>query len=120
MCVPEEKFGEMMKYYRSVLREAALEYVIFGHIGDNHVHLNILPKNTEELELGQKIYKQFAKKAVEYGGSVSAEHGIGKIKVEFLKIMYNEKEIEQMRAVKRALDPLLIFNCGNIFEIKDV
>jgi len=120
MCVPEEKFGEMMKYYRSVLREAALEYVIFGHIGDNHVHLNILPKNTEELELGLKIYKQFAKKAVEYGGSVSAEHGIGKIKVEFLKIMYNEKEIEQMRAVKRALDPLLIFNCGNIFEIKDV
>jgi len=120
MCVPEEKFGEMMKYYHSVLREAALEYVIFGHIGDNHVHLNILPKNTEELDIGLKIYEQFAKKAVEYGGSVSAEHGIGRIKVEFLKIMYDEKEIEQMRTVKRALDPLLIFNCGNIFEIKGV
>jgi D-lactate dehydrogenase (cytochrome) len=120
MCVPEEKFGEMMKYYHSVLREAALEYVIFGHIGDNHVHLNILPKNTEELNIGLKIYEQFAKKAVEYGGSVSAEHGIGRIKVEFLKFMYDEKEIEQMRTVKRALDPLLIFNCGNIFEIKGV
>jgi len=120
MCVPEEKFGEMMKYYHSVLREASLEYVIFGHIGDNHVHLNILPKNTEELEFGLKIYEQFAKKAVEYGGSISAEHGIGRIKVDFLKFMYDEKEIEQMRAVKRALDSSLMFNCGNIFEIKEV
>jgi D-lactate dehydrogenase (cytochrome) len=120
MCVPEEKLDEMMKYYHSVLREAALEYVIFGHIGDNHVHLNILPKNTEELEHGLKIYKLFAEKAVEYGGSVSAEHGIGKIKIEFLKFMYSEEEIEQMRAVKRALDPLLIFNSGNIFESKAV
>ena len=118
MCVPDEKLGEMMKYYHSVLRQAALEYVIFGHIGDNHVHVNILPKNTEELDLGQKIYEKFAKKAVEYGGSVSAEHGIGKIKLEFLKFMYDEKEIEQMRAVKKALDPSLLFNCGNIFEFK--
>ena len=120
MCVPEEKFGEMMKHYHSVLRKAALEYVIFGHIGDNHVHINILPKNTDELELGLKIYEEFAKKAVKYNGTVSAEHGIGKIKVEFLKIMYSEKEIEQMRAVKKALDPFLLFNCGNIFEIKEV
>ena len=120
MCVPEEKFGEMMKLYHSVLRKAALEYVIFGHIGDNHVHINILPKNTDELELGLKIYEQFAKKAVKYNGTVSAEHGIGKIKVDFLKIMYSEKEIEQMRAVKKALDPFLLFNCGNIFEIKEV
>lgn len=116
MCVPDEKLGEMMKYYHSVLRQAALEYVIFGHIGDNHVHVNILPKNTEELDLGQKIYEKFAKKAVEYDGSVSAEHGIGKIKLDFLKFMYNEKEIEEMRTVKKALDPSLLFNCGNIFE----
>jgi len=118
ISVPEENFSNIMQYYHSVLQEAALEYVIFGHIGDFHVHLNILPKNIEELELGQKFYEQFAKKAVEYDGSVSAEHGIGKIKIEFLKIMYNEKEIEQMRSVKIALDPLLMFNCGNIFEIQ--
>jgi D-lactate dehydrogenase (cytochrome) len=117
ISVPEEKFDEMMKYYHSVLREASLDYVIFGHIGDYHVHVNILPKNTEELELGLKIYEKFAMKAVDYGGTVSAEHGIGKIKRDFLKIMYNEKDIEDMREVKRALDPLLMFNCGNIFEI---
>ena len=117
MSVPEEKFRDMMKYYHSVLREAKLEYVIFGHIGDNHVHLNILPKNIKELELGMELYEKFARKAVEFGGSVSAEHGIGRIKINFLKVMYSEEEIEEMRNVKKALDPSLLFNCGNIFEI---
>jgi D-lactate dehydrogenase (cytochrome) len=117
MSVPEEKFRDMMKYYHSVLQEAKLEYVIFGHIGNNHVHVNILPKNIEELEFGLKIYEKFAKKAVTYGGSISAEHGIGRMKIEFLKIMYTEKEIEEMRTIKKAFDPSLLFNCGNIFEI---
>jgi D-lactate dehydrogenase (cytochrome) len=117
MSVPQNRFRDMMKYYHSVLKKAQLEYVIFGHIGDNHVHLNILPKNTEELELGMELYEKFAKKAVEFGGSVSAEHGIGRIKIAFLKIMYSEKEIEEMRSIKKALDPSLLFNCGNIFEI---
>jgi len=117
MSVPEDKFRDMMEYYHSILRKANLEYVIFGHIGDNHVHLNILPKNIEELELGMELYEKFAQKAVDFGGSVSAEHGIGRIKIDFLKIMYSEKEIEEMRVLKRALDPSLMFNCGNIFEI---
>ena len=117
MSVPEEKFRDMMKYYHSVLQEAKLEYVIFGHIGNNHVHVNILPKNIEELEFGLKIYEKFAKKAVTHGGSISAEHGIGRMKIEFLKIMYTEKEIEEMRTIKKAFDPSLLFNCGNIFEI---
>jgi D-lactate dehydrogenase (cytochrome) len=75
----------------------------------------------EELRLGEKIYEMFAEKAVEYGGSVSGEHGIGKIKREYLKIMYNQEELEEMRLIKRILDPSLILNVGNIvdFEAKE-
>jgi FAD/FMN-containing dehydrogenase len=58
----------------------------------------------------------FAEKAVAFGGSVSAEHGIGKLKAKFLKTMFSPAEIEQMRTVKRALDPSLLLNPGNIFE----
>jgi D-lactate dehydrogenase (cytochrome) len=58
----------------------------------------------------------FAEKAVAFGGSVSAEHGIGKLKAKFLKTMYRPSEIEEMRAVKQALDPELLLNPGNIFE----
>ena len=114
ICVPEKYFRSMMEYYHTVLREANLDYVIFGHIGENHVHVNILPNNMDELRLGEEIYEKFAKKAVNYGGSISAEHGIGKIKIDFLKIMYNPKDLEEMRIIKRSLDPLLILNYGNI------
>jgi len=89
MSVPHKHFRSMMQYYHSVLQDANLEYVIYGHLGNNHVHVNILPKNMEDFRLGEKIYEKFAKKAVEYGGSISAEHGIGRLKTEYLQIMYN-------------------------------
>jgi len=117
MSVPREHIKEMMKYYHKILDETGLDYVIWGHIGNFHVHVNILPRNSEELELGLKIYKKFAEKAVFFGGSISAEHGIGRLKTEYLKIMYSEDEIEEMRRIKRILDPQAIFNKGNIFEI---
>ena len=119
MSVPEDNFRDMMKFYHSVLENANLEYAIFGHIGDNHVHVNILPKNMEELRLGEEIYEKFAKKAVEYGGSISGEHGVGKIKREYLKIMYSQEELDEMRRIKKILDPSLILNYGNIIRFKD-
>ncbi|MHA2325213.1 MAG: FAD-binding oxidoreductase [Promethearchaeota archaeon] len=119
MSVPEKKFRAIMNFYHTELDNAQLDYVIYGHLGDCHVHVNILPKNMKEFRLGEKIYKRFAEKAVEYGGSISAEHGIGKIKKEYLKLMYSEKDLNNMRSLKRALDPSLILNSGNIFSIEE-
>ncbi len=116
MSVEDQHLTDIMHFYHKALKEEGLEYVIWGHIGDNHVHVNILPKNMVELELGKQLYKKFAKKAVEYGGSVSAEHGIGIIKHEYLEIMYGEVGINQMRAVKCKLDPNCIINCDKIFS----
>jgi len=118
MSVPEKYLKEMMKFYHTELNNANLEYVIFGHLGDNHMHVNILPKTMEELKLGEIIYGKFAEKAVEYGGSISGEHGIGKIKREYLKIMYSQKELDEMRLIKKTLDPSLVLNYGNIVNFK--
>lgn len=118
MSVPDINFRNMMKYYHTILQNANLDYVIYGHIGDYHVHVNILPKNMEEFRLGEEIYEKFATKAVEYAGSISAEHGIGKIKRKYLKIMYGQQELDEMRQLKKTLDPSLILNCGNIVNIK--
>ncbi|MHA1516692.1 MAG: FAD-binding oxidoreductase, partial [Candidatus Heimdallarchaeaceae archaeon] len=115
MSVEHEHFREMMNIYRESLEEHNLESATWGHIGDSHVHVNILPRNLEELELGKKLYKKFAQKAVEFGGSVSAEHGIGKIKAEYLIVMYGEDGVNQMRDVKNVLDPQDLFNKGNMF-----
>ncbi|NYT12525.1 MAG: FAD-binding oxidoreductase [Methanomassiliicoccales archaeon] len=116
ISVPDGSLLEMMSFYTSRMDTSGLDYVIFGHIGDNHPHLNILPRNQEELERGKVLYQEFAQKAVALGGSVSAEHGIGKLKRDFLRIMYGDKGVEEMRRIKRSLDPGWMLSPGNIFE----
>ncbi len=114
MAVPDSHLDTIITYYKQLLDKAKMEYIIFGHIGDNHLHVNILPRTDAEVDQGMMIYKQFAQKAVKLGGTVSAEHGIGKLKRSFLQIMYGESGLEEMAAVKRALDPAWILNPGNM------
>ena len=114
MAVPDEHMETMIAFYKKTLEVAGMEYIMFGHIGNNHLHVNILPRTDEEVDQGMEIYKQFSKKAVELGGTVSAEHGIGKLKRPFLRIMYGDKGLEEMAVVKRALDPNWLLNPGNM------
>jgi D-lactate dehydrogenase (cytochrome) len=114
MAVPDEHMETMIAYYKKTLDDAGMEYIMFGHIGDNHLHVNILPRTDAEVDQGMEIYKQFAKKAVELGGTVSAEHGIGKLKRPFLRIMYGDEGLEAMASVKWSLDPYWILNPGNM------
>ena len=116
LAVPDERLADMWAVYRDALAGAGLEWAAFGHIGNNHVHINILPRDMADLQKALGLYQMFAEKAVAFGGSVSAEHGVGKLKAKFLKTMFSPAEIEEMRAVKRALDPAMLLNPGNIFE----
>ncbi len=116
MSVPDETFAEMLEFYQSTLRSSDLRYTIFGHIGDNHVHVNILPRNDEEAARAREIYLRFVKRAVEVGGTISAEHGIGKLKREYLRLLYNDEQLREMAALKRAFDPAGILGRGNIFD----
>ncbi|MFW5802289.1 MAG: FAD-binding oxidoreductase [Verrucomicrobiota bacterium] len=105
MAVPDEHLGEIMRLYREGLARSGLDAVIFGHIGDNHVHVNIIPRSPEEYEAGKRLYRDFARRVVEMNGSVAAEHGIGKLKVPFLTLMLGEEGLNQMREVKAVFDP---------------
>ncbi len=115
LAVPDERLRDMWQIYYSALEAADLEWVAFGHIGNNHIHINIMPRNQSELQLGLELYERFAAKAVEFGGTVSAEHGIGKMKIKFLELMYSPNQLAEMQAVKLALDPDGMLNPGNIF-----
>jgi len=115
IAVPHEAFPRMFETYRAGLAGTGLRSVIFGHIGDSHLHLNILPRDAEELERAEEIALGFARAGVQLGGTVSAEHGIGKLKHEFLKILYGEEGLREMAAVKRALDPSGVLNRGVLF-----
>jgi D-lactate dehydrogenase (cytochrome) len=114
MAVPDEYLETIIAFYKQLLEEAKMEYIMFGHIGDNHLHVNILPRTNEEVDAGMQLYQRFARKAVELDGTVSAEHGIGKLKRPFLQVMYGEAGLQEMAAVKRALDPNWILNPGNM------
>lgn len=115
IAVPQSHFGEFFNFYRRVTRDSPVEYVIFGHIGENHLHLNFFPKNTKEKEQVNRIYTEAVTRAVQARGTVSAEHGIGKLKHKYLEMMYGKRGIMEMVRVKKEIDPFCIFGLNNIF-----
>lgn len=114
-AVPFRQNRAIIAYYRERLEPVlARQYVIYGHIGDGHVHVNMLPATPEQAEIATGFLTEFAKKAVELGGTVSAEHGLGKRKAHLLALQYAPEHIEAMKAVKRRLDPLWLLGRGTL------
>ena len=118
MAVPDEAFPSFLKFYKDTLDASGIDYVIFGHIGDCHLHANLLPKNDEEAERSRHIYGRCVAQAIMLGGCVSAEHGIGKLKRKYLDAMMGERYLNEMAEVKRAFDPKGILGRGNMFDPK--
>ena len=116
MAVPDGDFASFLRYYKETLDASGLEYVIFGHIGDCHLHANILPKNANEAEKARHIYGRCVAQAIMLGGTVSAEHGIGKLKRKYLAAMMGERYLNEMADLKKAFDPNSILGRGNMFE----
>jgi D-lactate dehydrogenase (cytochrome) len=115
-AVPDDRLVDIMKIYGKRLVESRLEHYVIGHIAENHLHVNILPRSLPELETGMQLVRLLAQDAVDIGGVISAEHGIGKMKRDFMTIMFQDEEIEAMIATKRAIDPNWILCRGNIFN----
>lgn len=116
MAVPDAHLREMYFLYRSALDSAGLDYAIFGHAGDNHFHVNMLPRDQEELDRGKALYRTFAEEAVRRGGAVAAEHGIGRLKKDFLRIQYGLPELETLLKIRRFFDPHGLLNRGVLFD----
>ena len=66
----------------------------------------------QDFEKAKVVYSEFAIKAVDLGGSPTAEHGIGKVKVDYMRMLYGEDALTRLTAIKRILDPKLILNRG--------
>jgi D-lactate dehydrogenase (cytochrome) len=118
MAVPDDKFASFLRFYKQKLEESGLDYVIFGHIGDNHLHANMIPKNDEEATKARHLYGRFIAQAIMLGGTISAEHGIGKHKAKYLYVQYGERYLNEMAELKRAFDPHGILGRGNMFDAK--
>jgi FAD/FMN-containing dehydrogenase len=114
-AVPVEKGREILAIYRQTLaRDLRLPYVCYGHIGDAHVHLNTFPANQEEYLRAKQVMNDLAYPVVELGGTVGAEHGLGKRKAHLLSIQYKPEVIEAMQAVRHRLNPQGLLGAGTL------
>jgi D-lactate dehydrogenase (cytochrome) len=117
MAVPFAHFAEMNAIYRHGFASRGLDYAIWGHISDGNVHPNVIPRSFEDIEKGQEAILGFGCEAARLGGSPLAEHGVGRnvVKQTLLRQLYGDEGLEQMKDVKRALDPEWKLAPGVIF-----
>lgn len=118
-AVPHNEFLEYYYFCKNIMKKNKLNYVAYGHFGDSHIHLNILPENEEEFLKGIYLYKELCNKAIDLNGTISAEHGVGKSKKNYLIKMYGQDGVEQMFKIKKAFDRNLILGYGNIFNYSE-
>ena len=115
MSVPDCCLEKVFEMYRADLAREGFCSSLFGHIGNNHLHCNIIPRSEEEYQRGKQLYERWAEEVVRMGGTVSAEHGIGKLKPWLLRKLYTGDELQAMLELKRLFDPEMRLNPGNIF-----
>jgi FAD/FMN-containing dehydrogenase len=117
-AVPLDKNRELLSTYKSKLQKAVGDnFVIFGHIGDAHLHINTFSDSPEHFAAAKAVTTELARDAVSLGGTVGAEHGLGKRKAHLLEIQYLPAQIEAMRAVKRRFDPNWILGQGTLLQM---
>lgn len=117
-AVPLDRNREMLRRYHERLSSEDIgAYVLYGHIGDAHVHVNVLPESAEQAERAAALLLEFASEVVAMGGTVSAEHGLGKQKAHLLPLQYPQEYIDAMIKVKRHLDPLWLLGRGTLLPI---
>jgi D-lactate dehydrogenase (cytochrome) len=117
MIVPFDQFAEMLAIYRRGYERRSLPYAIWGHVSDGNVHPNVIPRTLADVRRGQEAILEFGREVVARGGSPLSEHGVGRsqVKQALLRLLYGDGGIEEMRAVKRALDPEWKLAPGVIF-----
>jgi len=113
--VPPENFQELLDSAHALLQECEIEYLLFGHLGDCHLHFHLIPTQDQQ-STALKVYGQIVEKSAELGGVYSAEHGTGKRKHQDFIKCYGKEAVQQIRQTKATLDPNFLLNRGNVIE----
>lgn len=111
-----KNFGDIVTMYRMDAADKDIKIAIFGHIANNHVHVNILPKNYEEYVIGKNLVEKWAKNVSSEDSIIFSEHGIGKVKKQLFKHVTNIKILDNIKKIKKTLDSNNIFNPGNMMD----
>ena len=117
LVVPFDRMADALALYRAVLERSGLDYAIWGHLSDGNLHPNVIPASLDDMLRGRSALLEMARAAIGMGGAPLAEHGVGRslVKQQLLRELYGEHGIEEMRRVKRALDPAWKLAPGVLF-----
>jgi D-lactate dehydrogenase (cytochrome) len=117
MIVPFDRLEELLAFYGDEFARRGLDAATWGHISDGNLHPNVIPRSFADVESGKAAILAFGREAIRLGGSPLAEHGVGRhpVKQQLLEELYGRAGIEEMRRVKRAIDPEWKMAPGVIF-----
>jgi D-lactate dehydrogenase (cytochrome) len=109
----------MLALIREAFERRGLDYAIWGHISDGNIHPNVIPSSLADVNAARDAILELGRAVVRLGGCPLAEHGVGRsaLKQALLRDLYGDRGIEEMRTVKRALDPEWKLAPGVLFEI---
>ena len=114
ITVPRSKLPELLARIGEVSEKYGFKIPCFGHTGDGNVHTNVMVENLEDLDKGHEAITEIFKIAIDLGGTLSGEHGIGLAKAPFMTLAFNEAEMALFRSLKAAFDPNNILNPGKM------
>ncbi|WP_433957398.1 FAD-binding oxidoreductase [Cytobacillus horneckiae] len=115
--IPRSKIPEMFKRLKEIKIKYDIDLVVFGHAGDGNLHPNIIADKRDKAEMKrvEQAVTEIFSTAIELGGTLSGEHGIGTMKIPFMEMELGGAGLEMMKRMKTAWDPLNIMNPGKIF-----
>ena len=107
MVVPFDRLEELLTAYETSFGAHGLDVAIWGHISDGNLHPNVIPRSFADVEAGKAVILELGREAIRLGGAPLAEHGVGRnrVKQRLLEQLYGHEGIDDMRAVKQAIDP---------------
>ena len=116
ICVPRSKVPDMIRRVDAIAQRYAIPIVNFGHAGDGNIHVNIMVDTKQEgqLEKAQAAIKEVFAAALDFGGTMSGEHGVGNTKAAYIPMELDPAAVAYMQTIKNALDPKNILNPGKI------
>ena len=113
--VPPENFQEFLSYTHQLIRQYDVEYLLFGHLGDCHLHFHLIHSKKDQ-DKANTIYNKIVHKSSSLGGVYSAEHGTGKRKRNDFIECYGLEAVKEIKLCKESFDSLTLLNKGNIIE----
>jgi D-lactate dehydrogenase (cytochrome) len=118
MIVPFGCLEELLTIYDEEFDRRGLDAAVWGHVSDGNLHPNVIPRSMADVESGKEAILSFGRAVIRLGGSPLAEHGVGRnpVKQQLLLELYGREGVEEMRAVKRAIDPRMTLAPGVLFS----